>query len=320
MSLPYYAFSKFLKSHFGFPVRKIVVDAGFTCPNRDGTKGIQGCVFCNNEAFSPALSRKNLSLRDQIQQGITRAHHKRDSPAHFIVYFQPFSNTYKPLEELRALYQIPLEFPEVVGIAIGTRPDCFDPGIFPLLEALSQETQLWIELGLESAHDRTLTSINRGHSLAEFIHTFKQLRRFPKILICVHLIQGLPGETKAMMLDTVKLLNRLHPDAVKFHQLEIVKDTPLALSYAKGEISLLSTAEYLDILGRSLALLREDIIIQRLFGFTPSDFLLAPRVEKNINYNQLALNYFHSQGIFQGQRANQEDSSCALLEKLSNIL
>lgn len=318
MSLPYYSFSQFLKSHFGFPVRKIVVDAGFTCPNRDGTKGTQGCVFCNNEAFSPALSLSTLSLRDQIQQGISQARKRKSTLEHFIVYFQPFSNTYKPLDELNRLYRIPLEFPEVVGIAIGSRPDCFDPEIFPLLEELSQKTQLWIELGLESAHDATLCAINRGHTLADFIQTFHKLRRLPKILICVHLIQGLPGETKKMMLDTVKLLNRLHPDAIKFHQLEIVRDTPLALSYAKGEVSLLSTPDYLDILGSSLELLQNDIVIQRLFGFTPSDFLLAPRVEKNINYNQSALDYFKSLGIIQGQRANQEDLSCALLEKLSN--
>ncbi len=295
----YYKFSDFLKKRFGNAVFKVVVDAGFSCPNRDGTKGVDGCVFCNNEAFSPALANRGLGIKEQIEIGIKRVQRKRKKATQFMAYFQPFSNTYGQPEYLRKVYYEALSSPDIVALAIGTRADCINEDVLEILNELASKTHLWVELGLESSHNETLNKINRGHSFEEFVVTFKKLKKIPHLYICVHLIHGLPGESKEMMLETIKKMNTLKPDAVKFHQLEVVKNTKLEQDYLQGKIKLLTLDEYLEILGDSLQILSSNIIIQRLFGFTPSGFLIAPQYE-GVNYMQLLETYLQKKNIVQG--------------------
>lgn len=297
----YYSFSEFLKKQFGEAVYKISIDAGFSCPNRDGTKGINGCAFCNNDAFSPARKNNLLSVKEQLNLGIRKFKERRKNIEAFMAYFQAFSNTYASEDKLRELYSKALEVQEVVSIAVGTRPDCINEEVIKVLKEFSTKTHFWLELGLESSHNQTLERVNRGHCYEDFLRAFKELRKIPDLKICVHLIHGLPAEDKSMMLETVKRVNALCPDAVKFHQLEIVKDTEFEKEYKKGNIKLLSIDEYLDILGESLKLLDKNIVIQRLFGFTPSNYLIAPQFEEKINFHQLVNSYLEDTNIYQGE-------------------
>lgn len=296
----YRKFSDFLKARFGSPVYKLPLDAGFTCPNRDGRRSVGGCSFCNNHAFSPAAGHARLSLETQLEQGIARMKEGRRKAEKIMAYFQPFSNTYAPPEKLLEIFQLPLNYPEVISVAAGTRPDCLGPEVVPVLEAVAQKTHFWLEIGLESSHNLTLERINRGHSFEEFLEAYRRVRAIPNLWICLHLIQGLPGETEPMMLETLRRVNALKPHAVKFHQLEIVKDTPMEKQYRRGEIELLSLERHMEILGKSLALLDPEIVIQRLFGFTPSDYLVAPRYEAHRSRLQDFERYLEEKQIIQG--------------------
>lgn len=295
----YYKFSDYLKKKFSSPVYKITLDAGFNCPNRDGVKGTGGCIFCNNSAFSPANALRGQSIAQQIQEGIKKIQ-ARKKVDRFIAYFQPYSNTYAAPEKLKSIYEQALDFPDIIGIAVGTRPDCLGDDILSVLEQMAGRTHFWLEIGLETIHNSTLQRINRGHTFEEFLESYKRARKIPGLLICVHLIHGLPGESREMMLETVQKINVLKPDAVKFHQLEIVKDTPLEKDYQSKKISLLTLDQYLEITGESLKKLHPEIIIQRLFGLTPSSYLVAPVVRRNIDFNQLMETYLETHQIFQG--------------------
>jgi radical SAM protein (TIGR01212 family) len=297
---PYYSFSSFLKEKFQTSVYKIVVDAGFSCPNRDGTRGLSGCTFCNNYAFSPILRQEHGSVTDQIQNGIERFKRSRKKGSKFLIYFQAYSNTYGDPDFLRKTYEKALEFSEVVGIAVGTRPDCLSPEVVKVISEMAEKTHFWLEIGLESSHNKTLERVNRGHTYEEFLEAYGRVRSIPDLYICLHLIHGLPGESREDMLTTVREVNRLKPDAVKFHQLEIVKDTAMESEYHEGRIQLLGTEEYMEILGESLQILHPEIVIQRLFGFTPSEYLIAPAVEKNVNYYQMINRYLIENQIQQG--------------------
>lgn len=296
----YYAFSDFLKKFFGHPVQKISLYGGFTCPNRDGTKGNTGCTFCNNEAFSPSLRFSHLSIREQIQHAINNIQKRRPNIHHFIAYFQAYSNTYGPPEKLHTLYQEVTRFPEIVGIAVGTRCDCLSDPILAVISEWAQKIHFWLEIGLETIHNKTLQRIARGHSYEEFLESYEKVRKIKNLFICLHLIHGLPGEGEEEMLETIKEVNRLKPDAVKFHQLEIVKNTPLEKEWQEKKITLLSPEQYLDILGKSIEILDPSIIIQRLFGFTPPSYRIAPT--ENIDWNKLLNNYLKQNSIYQGKK------------------
>ncbi|MHC4917844.1 MAG: tRNA modification radical SAM protein MnmL/YtqA, partial [Planctomycetota bacterium] len=232
----FYPFSQFLKARFGCKVYKLTVDAGFTCPNRDGTKGRGGCIYCENRSFSPAAGSR-LSVSEQIGKE-KRLALERYGAKQFIAYFQPFTNTYGPVERLRELYEEALSVPSVVGLSLGTRPDCTPDEVLDYLEELAGRTHLWLEYGLQSAQDRTLELINRGHVFGEFEDAVTRARG-RGIFMCVHLILGLPGETPDMMRDTADRVAALGVDGVKIHHLHVVHDTALEKMFRRGEVKML---------------------------------------------------------------------------------
>ncbi len=269
----YYRLSDFFRELFGGPVYKIPLDAGFSCPNRDGTLGLNGCAYCYNPSFSPFSGREpESSVAEQIERG-----RKKKKEARYLAYFQSYTNTYAPLEELKALYNEALSDPRVAGLSIATRPDCISEDIVALLEGYARLYHVWLELGLQSAHDRTLERINRGHDTAAFTGAVK-MSRDRGIFLCAHIILGLPGETKAMMLETIEYLNRVRVDGVKFHHLQIIKNTLFAEQYKKGQIQVYNTAgDYIPVLCDCIEKLSPEIVIHRLASTAASkELLIAP--------------------------------------------
>jgi radical SAM protein (TIGR01212 family) len=302
-SFPYYSFSQYLRK-YPFPVFKASIDAGFICPNMDGSKGVGGCTFCNNASFSPAFRVRKEEITEQLNANIERILRVRKKAAlkdpHFIAYFQAFSGTYGPAHTLKEWYDEALKHPKVIGLSVGTRADCLSDEVLSLFEELaSHHPEIWIEIGVESTHNPTLNLINRGHLFEEVVVAMKRLKKIPQLKICLHLIHGLPFETPQMMLTSVERVNALKPDAVKFHHLEIIKDTVMQQQYEKDPFPLLSLPEYFEILGKSLILLDKDIVIQRLFSASPKDFLIAPHYTET-NIQQLFLDYLYQNQIFQG--------------------
>lgn len=287
----YNSFVGYFKRRYGERLQKIVLDAGFTCPNRDGKVGRGGCTYCDNAAFHPAYSTAGKSLHQQMDEGIEFHKVRYRTTEHYLAYFQSFSNTYAPLSRLRELYEEALEHPDVVGIVIGTRPDCVDEEKLDYLADLSQGKIMagWsrtvasqvrtapiviVEYGVESCYDRTLLRINRGHD-------FETARRAITMTaergldVGAHFILGLPGETVQMMLDSCALINSLPLRSVKFHQLQIVKGTRMEKEYAEcpEDFVRFSLEEYLDFFVDMLERLRPDLFIERFVGEVPPRFV-----------------------------------------------
>lgn len=262
-----------LRDHFGCRVQKINLDAGLTCPNRDGTVGVGGCIYCNVRGSGTGLSQ-HYTITQQLERGKQRLR-RRYKAKKFIAYFQSFSNTYAPLEKLKRLYLEALAVEDVVGLAIGTRADCVNDSVLDMLTDFNGRTYLWIEYGLQSIHDRTLELINRGHDVATFVEAVERTRR-RGLAICVHVILGLPGEDKADMLATARALGKLDVQGVKIHLLYVIQGTPLADLYLRGEYRCLSRDEYVDIVCEFLALLPPQVTIHRLTGDPHPEELLAP--------------------------------------------
>ncbi len=271
----YYSFNEFLKERFGERVQKVTIDAGFSCPNRDGTKGRGGCIYCNRYGSGTGAFARGLSVRQQVLEGMEWA--KRRYKAHkFIAYFQAFSNTYGPAELLRKRYEEALVSEEVVGISVGTRPDCVDDAVADLLKEFSERgLMVWVELGLQSVHDETLVRINRGHTFEDFLRALELLKK-RDLLVCVHIIFGLPGEDHLAMLETVRTLARLPVDGVKFHELYVVKGSKMEELYRKGLYAPLTQAEYADLVAEAIAHLPERVVIHRLTGDPLPEELVAP--------------------------------------------
>jgi len=270
----YSAFGQFMKDLYGAPVYKVNVDAGFTCPNRDGTVSVGGCIYCNNDSFRPTACTSSASVREQVEKGIPYLR-RRYGAEKFIVYFQPFTNTYAPVETLEQLYREALAQPGVVGVAIGTRPDCVDAKKIALLEELAKEHFILVEYGLQSIHDRTLEFINRGHDYECFKRAVA-MTAGKGIRIGAHLILGFPTETREEMLAMAPELSGLPIQFLKLHQLQIIKDTALAELYAKQQFMTLGYEEYLSLVADFLERLSPDIVLQRLFASAPEDILIAP--------------------------------------------
>jgi uncharacterized protein len=270
----FYPYSQFLRERFGCRVYKLTVDAGFTCPNRDGTRGHGGCIYCENSSFSPAAGSR-LSVRDQVEKEIRLAR-ERYGAHKFIAYFQPFSNTYAPVEKLRALHAEALSVDGVVGLSIGTRPDCVPPPVLDYLGELAGRTHLWVEYGLQTSHDVTLQLVNRGHSFAEFEDAVRRTQG-RGIFICVHLILGLPGEDREMIRQTAERLARLGVDGVKLHHLHVVRNTVLAGMHAEGRVKLLELGEYVQLCADVLERLPPWTVLQRFVGDVQGDSLIAPK-------------------------------------------
>jgi uncharacterized protein len=270
----YNSFGGYMRQLYGQPVYKVNVDAGFTCPNRDGSLGTGGCIYCNNDSFRPAACAKASPLSDQISAGIpylrSRYHAEK-----FIVYFQPYTNTYASADILERLYREALSHPGVVGLAIGTRPDCVDAEKISLLENLARERFILVEYGLQSIYDRTLEFIKRGHDFEAFKQAL-DITRNRGIKIGAHIILGFPTETRAEMLAMADELSGLPIEFLKIHQLQVVRDTGLADLYADKPFPTFNYIEYLTLLADFLKRLSPQIVLQRLIASAPDDILIAP--------------------------------------------
>ncbi|MDA8161383.1 MAG: TIGR01212 family radical SAM protein [Desulfobacteraceae bacterium] len=270
----YLSLNKYLRSVFGQRVQKIPLDAGLGCPNRDGIKGRAGCIYCDSKGSGTGAYRRGIGIKAQMEGGMKRAGICYNTRK-FIAYFQSFSNTYADHQTLERLYTEALVGPEVVGLSMGTRPDCVDEEILGLISRVAKDRMVWMEYGLQSASDATLLKINRGHSVSNFVEAVSLTRRFG-FLICAHVIFGLPGEDRAAMEDTVRFLADLKVDGVKFHQLYVVRDTALHSLYDSGGIRPMEQEEYADMAAWAISRLPKDTVIQRLVGAPPRDRLVAP--------------------------------------------
>ena len=270
----YYPLSTYLKDKFGEKVYKITIDAGFTCPNRDGTISSKGCIFCDNGgSFSQAHSN-TLTIKEQIETGI-ESQHARFKANKFMAYFQAYTNTYKPVEILKQNYDEALTNPKVVGLSIGTRPDCVDSEKLNLIQSYNKDYEVWIEYGMQTIHDKSLSWMNRGHDFNTFLKAYEETKS-RNIKVCAHVILGLPTETKEDMLKTAEKLADLKVDGVKFHALCVMPNTELERLYTNKEINLLSEDEYVDIVCECLKILPNSTIIHRLAGNGLSSEMIAP--------------------------------------------
>lgn len=277
----YNSFGAYLKKRFGRIVHKVNIDAGFTCPNRDGTVGVGGCIYCNNDSFRPSSCKPTLSVWEQVRNGIAYLK-KRYKAERFIAYFQPYTNTYAPVDELEHLYREALEEPDVIGLAIGTRPDCIDEEKLLLLEDLAKDYFILIEYGLQSIYDKTLRYINRGHDYSAFLSAL-DMTVGRGIEIGAHIIVGFPTETRDEMLAMAEEISLMPLRFLKIHQLQVIQDTVLAEIYRREPFYVFSYEEYLRFLVDFLEMLSPDIVIQRLFATAPDDILIAPRWDRNRN-------------------------------------
>lgn len=272
----YYSYDYYLRQKFGAKCAKLPIDGGFTCPNRDGTVGTGGCIYCSARGSGDFCEDAGIPIREQLAAAYEKLSKKWARPLG-IAYFQAFTNTYAPECVLREKYEEALSFPETVGISIATRADCLNDDVCEYLAELAERTFLTVELGLQTVHDSTAVLINRGHTFAQFVDGFQKLRRTSdKISIGVHLINGLPGETYDMMLESARVLAKLRPDQLKLHLLHVIDGTPLADMYGRGEVECLTLHEYADICVRQLELLPPETVIGRLTGDGMADTLIAP--------------------------------------------
>ncbi len=296
----YRDYKSYLLEIFGCRVHKITVDAGMTCPNRDGTKGTGGCIYCNARGSGTGQWALGKTIREQLEEAKPYLR-KRFKAEKFLAYFQSFSNTYAPLERLKSLYEEALSVEDVVGLTIGTRPDCVTPDILDYLELLSRNWYISIEYGLQSAHDETLRLINRGHTVEAFLKAVEETRK-RGIPVCVHVIIGLPGESEKEMIETARFLARCDIQAVKIHLLYVVRGTVLEKWYLEGRYKPLSREEYVHIVSQFLAHLPPHVVIQRLTGDPHPEELVSPlwALEKQQNI-QAIVRYMTEKGITQGR-------------------
>ena len=270
------SYSNYFTKQFGGRVQKISIDAGFSCPNRDGKISTGGCTFCSNEAFNPSYCRPEKSIKQQIEEGIEFHRRRYRRASQYLAYFQPFSNTYKPLEELKGIYRQALEVHEVTGIVIGTRPDLVDDGILQHLKEIQKTHYVMLEYGVESVYDETLGRVNRGHDFATAERAIRMTAEHD-IPCGAHFIFGLPGESKTMMLDAADIISRLPLTTVKFHQLQIFKGTKMAEEYQvhPEAFHLFDLEEYIDFVIDFAERLNPDIVIERFAGEVPPRYLVS---------------------------------------------
>jgi radical SAM protein (TIGR01212 family) len=271
----YYSLSADLRKLFGCRVQKITVDAGLNCPNRDGTLGVGGCIYCNATGSGSGAFARGMSVKEQIEIG-KKAMIRRYKAKKFLVYFQSYSNTYASMDHLTQMYREALAVEGVAGLCIGTRPDCISEPTFDLLADLSRKHLIWLELGLQSAHDQTLGVINRGHNCTVFAQAVEAAKT-RQIRTCAHIILGLPGESRKMVRQTARFLADLDIDGVKLHLLYVVKGTPLERLYRKDQYRCLTRKEYVEWSCDVLERLPKTAVIHRLTGDPHPDELVAPQ-------------------------------------------
>jgi hypothetical protein len=274
----YRSLPDYLTEYFGGRLYKVTIDAGFTCPNRDGSEGDDGCIYCDPETLRLAAPGATLSITEQIDKGVKSLRKRYKKSKSFIAYFQINTNTYAPISKLRSLYEEAVGHPDISAIAVSTRPDCVPDEVIDLLCDIKESKPLWLELGLQSSKDATLDAINRGHSAEDFADATRRAAA-SGIDVCGHIILGLPGETRDDMVETARFVASLPVWGIKFHQLQVVAGTPLEKLYEnENKRSLpLSLDEYADVVVDCLEVLNPAIVVHRLVGDTPRRMLVAPR-------------------------------------------
>lgn len=300
MILPYNDFGNWIRGKFPFRVQKISVDAGFSCPNRDGRISTGGCTYCDNRTFNPSYCDRHKSIREQLEDG--KAFFARKYPEmKYLAYFQAFTNTYAPLSSLKTLYEEALDVEDIVGLVIGTRPDCISDDMLDYLSELNRRTFLIVEYGIESANDDTLRKINRGH-------TFKCSRLAIEkthqrgIITGGHIILGLPGEDAAESIRQASLISSLPLDILKIHQMQIIRHTRLAQEYAEHPFHLYSVDEYIELIINYISRLRKDLVLERFVSQSPADMLIAPKWGlKNYEFTDKLINNMKQRAACQGK-------------------
>jgi len=268
------AYSNYFRTIYGARVQKVSIDAGFTCPNRDGSKSTGGCTYCNNDAFNPSYCESVKPVSVQIGEGIEFHRWRYNEAVSYLAYFQAYSNTYAPVETLKRLYEEALSYPGVIGLIIGTRPDCIDDEKLEYLKELSDRYYIAVEYGIESCYNKTLRRINRGHSFEDAVFALEKTAAFG-INAGAHFIFGLPGETREEMLKEVDIISGLPIKTVKFHQLQIIKGTTMENEFKQtpGDFELFGWEDYLDFFISFLERLNPDIVVERFTGEAPPRFL-----------------------------------------------
>ena len=299
----YNDFSHWIRRQFPFRVQKISVDAGFSCPNRDGRLGTGGCIYCNNETFSPAYCNRRKSVTEQLEDG-KMFFARKYLDMKYLAYFQAFTNTYASFDKLKALYEEALGVENVVGIVIGTRPDCVSTDLLDYLQELSSRTFVLVEYGIETTNDETLMFINRGH---DFECSRKAVEETKKrgILTGGHVILGLPGEDEQESFRQAGIISSLPLDILKVHQLQVIRGTRLACSYEEKPFHLYSVDEYIHLIAGYIQRLRPTIVLERFVSQSPKNLLLAPKWGlKNYEFTNLLNNYLLRNNITQGELCN----------------
>ena len=299
---PYNDYGRWIRNKFPFRVQKIAVDAGFSCPNRDGRISSGGCIFCDNNTFNPTYCDSRKSIRKQLEEGKDFFSSKYPKMK-YLAYFQAFTNTYAPLERLKRMYEEALSVDDVVGIVIGTRPDCVSPELYDYLEKLNTQTFLIVEYGIESTNNDTLKYINRGHT---FECTQRAIAETTGrgILTGGHVILGLPGEDYEESIRQAKSISKTSLNLLKIHQLQIIKGTKLADIYSRKPFHIYSVEEYIRLISEYIQRLRADIVLERFVSQSPADMLIAPRWGlKNHEFTNILVNYLKKTGAVQGAKA-----------------
>ena len=308
--LRFNSYGSYLRRRFGCRVSKINVDGGFTCPNRDGSKGTGGCIYCNNASFSPPGTQPVVPIETQMAEGMAY-HRRRLGSEKFIIYFQKFTNTYAHIDRLRDLFGRALDHPDVLGISVGTRPDALEDDALRLLEELARTRYVCIELGLQSMDDDRLLAINRGHTLADYLQAVNRIAG-RGIELCTHLIYGFPGESRDDFLRTADLIASLPVASLKIHQLHAVRGTRLAEMYHEGLFVPLSHADYVAAICDFLERLPAAVAIQRLYGSAPLAIRVAPSWDlKNNQMWYSVVNELKRRGTWQGCRLGEERMAAA---------
>lgn len=272
--MKYYSLNNYLRNTFGCKVYKLSLDGGFTCPNRDGTIGTRGCIFCSKGGSGDFAESRLLSITEQIEQGRKRVENKIKS-GKYIAYFQAFTNTYAPVEALRKKFYEAMNHKDIVALSIATRPDCLGDDILALLDELNKIKPVFVELGLQTIHEKSAAYIRRGYPLSVYDDAVKKLNAIG-VHIVVHVILGLPNESKADMLDTVKYVCNSGINGIKLQLLHILKNTDLADEYYRGNVKVLELDEYIDLVKACVAIIPKDIVIHRLTGDGAKKDLIAP--------------------------------------------
>ena len=303
VNTPYYNdYGTWIRRQFPYRVQKISIDAGFTCPNRDGRISSGGCIYCDNRTFNPSYCQRRNSVTQQLEEGKRFFAHKYPDMK-YLAYFQAFTNTYAPLSHLKALYEEALQVEDIVGIVIGTRPDCVSDELLDYLAELNQRTFVLVEYGLESTNNDTLLRINRGHTFEQSQEAIERTKQ--RGLLCgAHIILGLPGEDAAESLRQAPIISRLPIDILKIHQMQIIRGTRLADEFETNPFHIYSVDEYIQLIAEYIQRLRPDMILERFVSQSPKELLIAPHWGlKNYEFTNLLVNYLKQHEIRQGQLA-----------------